>query len=67
MCKQNTTRAAGKVGRPATGRTTQTLRASVPKWLAEQARQAAFDTGETYSGFIARALQAALLQSKSKP
>lgn len=67
MSKQISTGAAGKVGRPATGKTTQTIRASVPVWLAEESKQAAFDIGATYSGFIARALQAALLRSRSKP
>lgn len=56
-----------KVGRPATGRTTRIIRASVPIWLDDEAKKAAFDTGESYSGFITRAVQTAILQLKSKP
>ena len=67
MSKQNTTRTGGKVGRPATGRTTRTIRVSVPIWLADQSRQAAFESGETYSGLISRALRGLLHQPPSKP
>jgi len=55
-----------KVGRPATGRTTRVIRASVPIWLDDEAKKSAFDTGESYSGFITRAIQSAILQLKSK-
>lgn len=55
-----------KVGRPATGRTTRIIRASLPIWLDDEAKKSAFDTGESYSGFITRAVQSAILQLKSK-
>jgi len=56
---------AGKVGRPATGRNARIIRLSIPIWLADQAKQAASDEGETYSGFISRAMEAALVQFQS--
>ena len=42
------------------------LSISFPIRLDSDARKAAFDSGETYSGFIARAIRDALLQIQAK-
>jgi|GEM_PF-2163750 len=55
----------GKVGRPSTGRSTRVISISVPTQLDTTAKKAAFTNGESYSGFITRAMQMALLRIES--
>ncbi len=56
---------ARKAGRPAKGRSTQVISFSIPIELDDTAKKAAFENGESYSGFISRAMQRALLQMQS--
>ncbi len=57
----------GKAGRPATGRKTGIIRASVPLWLIDEAKKAAFEGGETFSGLVTRSVHSVILQRKPKP
>jgi hypothetical protein len=54
-------------GRPATGRTTGLIRASVPLWLISEAKAAAFKNGESFSALVARAVHAAIMESIKRP
>jgi len=60
---------AGEAGRPDAGRSTRVISLSIPIQLDATAKKAAFDNGESYSGFISRAMQSALneIQSTKQP
>lgn len=62
MSKQATPVKRGR-GRPKTGVTKEIIKASVDIAVAAQARKTAMKTGESFSQFVSRAINAAILQA----
>jgi len=50
-------------GRPKTGITKEIIKASVDRAVAAEARKTAMRTGESFSQFVSRAINAAILQA----